>query len=364
MILHIDPEKVWQGGQRQVVYLVEGLNNAGYRSFIACRQNTPLHQYCKDNNIKHAALDFGKKFNPAALLKLVKFCKDNNIKLVHCHSSYALTIGLQLKILLSRLKLVASRRVDFHIRGRLSGLFKYNNPMLDKLICISENIRKVCQQDGISPKKLKVILSGIDLNRLAGEIPPENFLQKEDLPQYDILIGTIAALVYHKDYPTLIKAAKLTLEKHPQTLFLAFGKGILEYDLKGQCQELGIADRFLFMGFRKDIGWWLNSFDIFSLASKYEGLGTSVLDALACGKPCVCTDGGGIPEMISNEQNGILVPAQNQQKLAAAFCDLIENPQKRERLGNKARQSVKEFSIENTINNHIHLYKELLDGQL
>lgn len=362
MILHIDPEKVWQGGQRQVVYLVDGLNKAGYRSVIACRQNSPLEQHCLNNNLEHISLDFGRRFNPQVIFKLASYCRRNEIKLVHCHSSYALSIGLQLKTLLRNIKLVASRRVDFHIRGRLSGLFKYNNPMLNKLVCISENIANVCRQDGIMPQKLTVIHSGIDLNRLVDEIPPADFLKKQGLPEYETLIGTIAALVYHKDYSTLIKAAKLTLDRHPQTLFLAFGKGVLENDLKAECRDLGIESRFLFMGFTKNIGWYLNSFDIFTLASKYEGLGTSVLDALACNKACVCTDGGGIPEMITDGENGLLVPAQNPQKLADAYCSLIENPSQREQLAKKARKSVEKFSVNNTVKKHIALYQDLLNG--
>jgi glycosyltransferase involved in cell wall biosynthesis len=129
-------------------------------------------------------------------------------------------------------------------------------------------------------------------------------------------------------------------------------------------QGLGISDRFLFLGFREEVGWFLNRFDIFTLASKYEGLGTSVLDALSCGKACVCTDGGGIPEMITNDVNGLLVPARTPEKLAAALCYLIENPAERARLSANARQSAEKFSITNTVKEHIKLYQELLNERV
>ncbi|MCF7918578.1 MAG: glycosyltransferase family 4 protein [Candidatus Cloacimonetes bacterium] len=364
MILHIDPEKVWQGGQRQVVYLVERLNIAGVASIIACSSKSPLEKYCRENDIPFAAFNFHYRVNPAVIYKIVKLCRKNKVRLIHCHSSYALTLGLQVKFLMPHLKLVASRRVDFHIKSKMSGFIKYKNSMLDRLVCISRNIMEICKSDGIPENKLQLIHSGIELERLSIQLPPADFIKGEHFPEHNIIIGTIAALVGHKDYPTLIKAAQIVLMKYPAALFLALGRGPERKKLEAMTTELGISERFRFLGFREEVGWFLNSFDIFILASKYEGLGTSVLDALACGRACVCTDGGGIPEMIKNNENGLLVPAQQPEKLAAAVSRLIENPAERAGFSANARQSVEKFSVDNTVREHIILYQELLDERI
>jgi len=364
MILHIDPEKVWQGGQRQVVYLVERLNRAGYKSHIACRVDSLMAKHCHENDIPFSEYNFRSKINPQTINKLLSFCRQKKVRIIHCHSSHALTLGLQIKLFLPKLKLVASRRVDFHIASKISGKFKYKNPLLNKLVCISQNIMNICLSDAIPEDKLRLIYSGIELDRLANQIPPINFIKDEHLPKHDFLIGTIAALVHHKDYPTLIKAAKIVLQIHPNTLFVSLGKGVLLNDLKKMTVENGIEERFRFLGFRQEVGYFMNSFDIFTLSSKFEGLGTSVLDALACGKACACTKGGGIPEMINDNENGLLVPVKDHEKLAEAFCYLIENSAERKRLGKAARKSVEKFSVDNTAQEHIKLYKELLGERL
>ena len=364
MILHIDPEKVWQGGQRQVVYLVEYLNKTGCQSAVVNQKGSPLDDYCNKHCIEHFSFNFRNKLNLAFWIRMIHYCLNNQVTLIHCHSSNGLSLGLQLKAFLPKVKLVASRRVDFHIKGKLSLIFKYNTPKLDKLICISKNILEVCKEDGIPQDKLHLIYSGIDLNRLATTLPPPDFIKNENLPDHDLLIGTIAAFVHHKDYPTLIQAAEIVLKKHPRVLFLSLGKGKLLDEMKQLTNKLGIADRFIFGGFRNEVAWFLNSFDIFTLASKYEGLGTSVLDALACGKACVCSNGGGIPEMIKHNENGLLFEARKPEELAKSLNYLIEHPSERERLAKVGLASVEKFSVEHTAKEHIKLYEELLNGKI
>lgn len=97
------------------------------------------------------------------------------------------------------------------------------------------------------------------------------------------------------------------------------------------------------------------------LASHKEGLGTSVLDALACGLPVVGTMAGGIPEMIEPEINGLLVPAKNPQALAQAILRILKNQILREKLALNARSSVQKFSVEQMVQKHLALYRSLLD---
>jgi len=119
-----------------------------------------------------------------------------------------------------------------------------------------------------------------------------------------------------------------------------------------------------FTGFQKDVGKFLKSFDIFVMPSKEEGLGTSVLDAQAVGLPVVATTAGGLPEMIENRVNGILVEPQNPLQLSSAILDLALNPSERQNMGRKARESVKQFCITNTVAQNLLLYQELKNARL
>ena len=125
--------------------------------------------------------------------------------------------------------------------------------------------------------------------------------------------------------------------------------------------QLNINHRFVFAGFKNNVGEHLKIFNIFVMSSKLEGLGTSILDAQSVGLPIVATSAGGIPEIILDNKNGILVEPKNPQKLADALIDLINDKNKQERLGFEAKVSVKKFSIENNIEQNIIVYSQLLN---
>ena len=167
-------------------------------------------------------------------------------------------------------------------------------------------------------------------------------------------------MVGHKDYPNFLKAAQLVLKQRENVTFCAVGDGKDRENILNSAEELGLNDRFYFPGFRKDIGQFLKSFDIFVMASKLEGLGTSILDAEAVGLPIVACNSGGIPETLSHNYNGLLVPSRNPEKLADAILQLCDDKKLRNEFGRNSLQNVKKFEIANTINKNIELYENLI----
>jgi glycosyltransferase involved in cell wall biosynthesis len=172
----------------------------------------------------------------------------------------------------------------------------------------------------------------------------------------------VAAFAGHKDYPTFLKAASLVLAERKDVKFIAVGKGDLLEKMKILAEELNINNDLIFTGFRQDVGVFLKSFDIFVISSKKEGLGTSVLDALAVGLPVIGTDAGGIPEMIDDGVNGLLVPAQNPVLLADAISNLLDDEYRRKAFMSFGAESIKTFGIEETVQKNIELYSRLLNA--
>ncbi|NOX67514.1 MAG: glycosyltransferase family 4 protein, partial [Chlorobi bacterium] len=125
--------------------------------------------------------------------------------------------------------------------------------------------------------------------------------------------------------------------------------------------KLNLGEKFIFTGFQNDVGKYLLLFDIFVLASKKEGLGTSILDAQSLGLPVIATNTGGIPEVVKHNINGILVNPQSPQELASAIINLADDKAKRDELGKNAKESVKDFDINLNMKKHIDLIKDLLD---
>ncbi|MDA3885287.1 MAG: glycosyltransferase [Candidatus Delongbacteria bacterium] len=362
-ILHIDTEMGWRGGQQQAVYLFENLFKKGFSTEFVCKPGSELSAYFKKNDLPYIEVKMSNELDFISAYKIAKHCKNNKFNILHLHSAHAHSIGLLAKFFYRKLKIIGVRRVDFKIKNNIFSRFKYNSWLIDKIVCISEEIKRVMLSSGVDKDKLTVIHSGVNLNKF-DNVKADPYLRKQyNIPANDIIIGTVAALVGHKDYPNLLKAASIVLKKRKDVTFLAVGDGKNEEDIKKLHKELGLGNKFIFAGYQKEVGKFLRSFDIFVLASKMEGLGTSILDAQSVALPVIATKAGGIPEMIENGVNGILVEPQSPEKLAEAISDLVDNEEKRNIIGKNGNVSVEQFSIDHTVEKNINLYEELLGSE-
>jgi len=361
-VLHIDSELKWGGGQQQALYLFEGMLNKGYYVAFVCRPKSELKKYFEKHKLPYFEFKMSSEIDFLSSYKIASFCKKNNINILYLHSAGAHAIGLMAKVFYSKLKIIVVRRVSNDIRKNYLSQLKYKSSLVNTFVCISNDIREVLLKNGVSKEKLKVIHDGIDLNKFTSLKPNSNLRKELKIPEDDIVIGTIAALEGAKDYPNLLNAAKIVTEKVDNVSFIAVGDGRDRSKIKELHAKLNLGKKFIFTGFQNDVGKYLLLFDVFVLASKKEGLGTSILDAQSLGLPVIATKTGGIPEVVKHNTNGILVNAQSPQELASAVIDLADNKEKREQLGRNGKESVKDFDINLNIKKHIDLTKSLLNG--
>jgi glycosyltransferase involved in cell wall biosynthesis len=360
-VLHLDSEKTWRGGQQQAAYLFEGLISKGVHTSMACRKGSAMEAYCMDRGLPCYGLPFRNELDIFTGYKVASLCRKEGYNILHLHSSHALAIGLWAKLFNRAIRLIAVRRVDFHISKNIFSRFKYTTSLLNKIICVSDGIKRVLIQDDIPIEKLATIHDGIDLKRFDGVNVPEGFRETVGIPVNHTVIGTVAALAGHKDYPNLLHAAHKLLAQRSNVTFCAVGDGPDRESIHLLAKQLNLGDRFVFTGFRKDVGHLLKCFDIFVLASYLEGLGTSILDAQALGLPVVACRTGGIPEVVYHEENGYLVSPRDPDALMAALIDLIDHPDKRSRFGQKGRETAQSFSIDQAVERNIELYKSVCD---
>ncbi len=354
-ILHIDTERTWRGGQRQATYLFEALYKRGYKTKMICRPNSKLQEFCRQKKLPYKIIPMKNEFCLFSALKIAKMCKSENYQIAHLHSAHAVAVGFWLKLFYPEIILIGMRRVDFKLKRNFFSRLKYSK--LDKLVCISKKIEEVVQNSGFENTKL--IYSGIDLNRFS-DVEPVDIKQELSLPEDSIIIGTTAALVGHKDFPTMLEAAKIVCWENEKANFVVLGDGHLKEELREMRDNLGLKNRFFFAGFKKNVGAYLKSFDIFALSSQKEGLGTSILDAQALGLPVVACKSGGIPEAVYNEENGFLVPKKNPEAFANALLKLMKNKKLIKKMGEMGLNTVKKFNIQKTIDNYLSFYYNLL----
>jgi glycosyltransferase involved in cell wall biosynthesis len=358
-VLHIDTERTWGGGQQQVAWLVDGMTAQRWPAALVCPTGSVLEERSRVRGVDVHTVPMHGELDIAAGRRIAGIARERGLAILHAHSGHALALGLWARLFNRRLRLVATRRVSFPIRGRLFGRLKYTNALLDRIVCISAPVRDALLSCGVPPALLTVIRSGVDTRRFAGVRPPPHFRRSLGVPAGHLVVGTVASLVEAKDYPTLLRAARIVLDAEPDVSFVAVGGGRLRDELTALAAELGLGRRFLFQGFREDVGSFLKSFDVFVLPSQAEGLGTSVLDAQALGLPVAACRAGGIPEIVADRETGLLVPPSDPPALAAALLELIRSPELRAALGSAARKAAAAHDVSGAVAAHLQLYREI-----
>ena len=363
-VLHLSNARSWRGGERQAVTLARGLTALGHDSVLACRPGTPLAQRAEQAGIPLLPLPMHSELDPLAISRVISAVSRHGFNLLHLHTPHAHTVGQIASLLLEsaqqRPRVVVSRRVAFPMRRHPLQHFKYGRSV-DAFIATSYAVRSRLTRHGVAPSRVAVIHDGIE--------PPvtdpaaARDLEKElDIQAWSPCIGHVGHLESHKGQRFLIDAFARLLPRYPRAGLILVGNGPLRRDLEAQASALGVQDRVRFAGLRREVTSAIELFDLFAMPSIQEGLGSVVLDALALGKPVCAAAAGGIPEIISDGRNGVLVRPQDPQALADGIRRLIDNPEDARRMTAAGLSTVTErFSAALMVKQTLRLYRTVQD---
>jgi len=358
-ILHIDSESTWRGGENQLLLLHQGLIQLGHSSMIITQPNSELAIKLRMMNENFVEIPMRSEFDFPAAGKISRIIKNKRIHIIHTHTAHSHSIGVLAKMLRRSVKLIAHRRVDFPLKKNIFSRMKYSKT--DRIIAISEGVKNALLKSGIEEKRIAIVYSGIDLSRFDRKFDLDALRKEYRIIEGKFIVGNIAHLAEHKGHKYLIESAKIVTEQAQDTLFVIVGEGKLKLELKLLARKLGVNDKIIFTGFREDIPELLYIFDIFVLSSYLEGLCTSLMDAMVMRKAIVATNVGGIPEVVKDGVNGILVPPKNPEKLAEAILTLRHNDELRKNMGNAGRNIVEEkFSSARMVLNVEKVYYDIL----
>jgi L-malate glycosyltransferase len=357
--LHIDTARTWRGGQNQVLVTVMGLRTFGHRTILVAHSEGALRQRAEEG-LELFSLAPRTEMDLGAAWRLARLIKQLRPDVVHAHDPHGVAmagLALSMSTQPSQPPLVASRRVDFHLKGSSLSRWKYRQ--VDCFICASEAIRQILVADGVPAERTVTVHEGIDLERVESA-PPARLHEELWLPHQAPIVGNVAALVPHKGQRHLIEAAALVVRQVPDARFVIAGEGELRPALERQIREHRLEKHVLLAGFRPDVLSVHKAFDIFVMSSVTEGLGTSLLDAMACAKPVVATTAGGIPEVVADGETGLLVPPRDHHALADAIVRLLNDAGLRTRLGEAGRARVRErFSADRMVRDTLRVYERV-----
>ena len=303
------------------------------------------------------------------LVRLWQWIRTEDPDIVHTHSSKAGFLG-RWAARMAGVPIVVHTPHGHVFHGHfgvaLSRLFlcmeRLSDRVTDHLICLTQGeLGDYIDLRVTRPEKASVIHSGVDIQQFQQpEAAPVTTRHILDIDDRALVVGTVWLLP--------IKAPEVLLEamghvwRHQTNIVLIYvGKGDLDGPLKAAVRRMRATERVRFLGWRQDVPDVMHAFDIFVLLSRNEGMGRAAVEALAAGLPVIASRTGGLPELVSDGLNGLLVPPRDAKALNRAILELCDDPDLRRRMGEHGRQRAEAFSLQRMVDKLDALYARLLN---
>jgi glycosyltransferase involved in cell wall biosynthesis len=332
----------------------------GLKQTLLCPKGSPLAAYAQQQG--WALRTFTRSFSvdPRRAAWLAQQQRVLGADLWHLHDPHGHTLAVLASSLgWLRVPLLLHRRVDYPVSDRWLSRYKYNHPAIGRILCVSQAVAEVLRPTLADPSRMRVIHSGIDPARFTPRQQPGRLRRELGLPADHGLVGNVAALTQQKDYFTFLRTVAALGEGFPAQ-FVIMGEGQQAAELKAYMTTLGVAARVTFLGFRDDIEAVLPELDLLLFPSEKEGLGTTLLDAMAAGVPIVATEVGGIPEIVHHEQTGLLAPVRDAEGLATQVRRLMgAEPDLRLRLISQGQALAQQHAYPQVAAKTLSQYQEL-----
>lgn len=357
--LHIDTARQWRGGQSQVRYTVMGLRALGHRALLVAHPEGELRKRMAEGT-DLVPLAPRNEIDLAAAWRLSRLLKQLRPDVVHAHDPHAVAMAataLSIAAPVPRPPLVASRRIEFRIARHSFSRWKYSQ--VDCFLAISRAVGDRLVADGIPGTKITVVHEGVDVERIV-QLPSGNLHAALFLPAGAPIVGNVGALVAQKAQHMLIEAAAHVVREVPDARFVILGEGELRPALEQQIHHLHLERHVFLAGFRPDVMELIKDFDVFALSSIYEGMCTSLVDAMAARKPAVATAAGGVPEVISDGETGFLVRPHDAPGMAERIVALLKDAELRRRMGDAGLERARQlFTVERMVAGTAAAYERL-----
>lgn len=358
--LHIDTARTWRGGQSQVRYTVMGLRALGHRTALVANPDGELFTRMSEG-LDLIPLAPKNEIDLAAAWRLSRVLRQLKPQVVHAHDPHATAMAAMAIAIAAptpRPAFVVSRRIEFRIARNSFSRWKYSQP--DCFLAISAAVRDRLVADGIPRSRVEIVHEGVDVERIAA-MPARSVHAELFLPTHSPVVGNVGALVAQKAQHTLIAAAAIVVRQVPDVRFVILGEGELRPSLEEQIRHLHLERHVFLAGFRPDAVELMKDFDLFALSSIFEGMCTSLVDAMAAGKAAVATAAGGVPEVVADGETGFLVPARDHHAMADKIVLLLKDDSLRRRMGQAGLARARRlFTVERMVRETAAVYERLV----
>ncbi len=347
-ILHTEASLGWGGQEKRILVEALAMRQRGHRPAFACDPRGELCRRAQEQNFPVTPLVFGGRHNLTAWMSLRGLLGAAAVDILNTHSSLDSWVGtLAWRSLPTRPLLVRTRHLSTRVKDNRLTRWLYQTPAA---IITTGQITKalIMERLGVPARRIFSIPTGVELMEFFPREKSRELLDQLQIPPDAFIFGSVAVLRSWKGHLYLLEALQELIQGGARAFLILVGEGPYRPVIEEKIAQLGIQHWVRLAGFRDQVAPWLALMDVFVLASyANEGVPQSLLQALAMARPVVGTAVGGIPEVIVEEDTGLLAPHRDPRSLAQAMGRLMADPDYRRELGRRGRQLVLErFSLE------------------
>lgn len=341
-----------EGGiKKYILTLIRGLDKNKFKIYLASPENIIIdNSSCKD--IVFIPLKIKGEINPIldiiAIKNLIKIAKKEKIDIISSQGFKATFLSAIVEKLtniptVSTIHtflfspLWSKKKIKIY-RLLAKFFFKY----IKKVIVVSRSIGRELENIGVDKNKMVIIYNGISCSMQYKNIDTSITKEKFGFKKESFVVGNISRFVSHKGIEYFLKAIPEVINKHPQIRFLLVGDGPEKENILNIVSHLHIENLLTILPYQKNIENLLGIIDILVVSSVTEGLPYTVLEAMLYGIPVVATEVGGIPEIIEDEKDGILIPPYSASKISEKIINLFEDESKRKKISYYGRKKIME----------------------
>ncbi len=360
-VLHLIGSLRIGGAEEQLVTIAPKFDREKFRIIVGAMQpGGGFVDRLAESGIEYSCLNFRVRSWLLYVIRLAALLKKEKVDVLHAHMSSAAKYGRIAGLLAGVPVMVVTDHGQDREKSRWDiAVDRMFNRFTAARVGVTSDVAEIIHTRDNTPKnKIIVISNGVDTERFNVDRSEGLRVRRElGLPDDAIVVGTVARLTWEKALDVLIEAVFILVKIIPQLRCVIVGDGYLHKELAKCIESFGLQKQVLLTGARLDVPDMMAAFDIFALSSKSEGLPVSILEAMSAGKPIVSTNVGGIPEVITDRNEALLMEPGDPQSLATAISELVADPQLAADLGRRASQLVAEqYSITATVRKLQDLY--------
>jgi glycosyltransferase involved in cell wall biosynthesis len=361
-ILHVISSGGMYGAEAVILNLSRTLNRQGHTSMLGIFSNTAnpnlqLHECALQEGIESHLISCRGQIDRAVPASIRALAASTGADLIHAHG-YKADVYVHLAMRGTGTAVVSTCHNWLDDSGLVWMYGVVDRLVLRRykaVVAVSEEVKRRLIGSGVSPAKVHFIRNGIDLRPFEAAVPS---LRDPGAAPEILWVGWVGRLSREKGPGIFLRAVANVHVEFPDARFMLVGEGPDRIKIERLIGELGIGDRVQLLGRRADMPAVYASFDVMVSSSLREGLPMAILEGMASGLPWVATSVGDVPTVVRDGETGILVPAEDVERLAVAVGDLLRNAEERARMGGAARRlMVSEFSAERMAREYLRVYR-------